>query len=311
MTFNERYKYWSTASFSGPASSLFIINDKNFDGPRGLVLGQDGTYAYVINEYSGELSLVDLDPASPEFAKVRVIKEEVYVLADISVNQDETLAYLSREEGPRDPPQGQNVITKLYLESGEVVTVVDRFDRPTNFVLSQDESVGYVVDHAQSGFYELDLGTSVVTVIATGLDSPYALDVDEDEGYAYVLTNPPASGDSPLGSLLRISLLSGRVTSSAHQIFLGPTSIALADEGRLAFITEYGHAGKCNGSLSVINLDAQAADFGNILVLLPGLCGPHDVVLDEEETMAYFVEVESSRLGAIRIDIGEIFPISP
>ncbi|UCF60345.1 MAG: hypothetical protein JSV37_11335 [Anaerolineaceae bacterium] len=311
MTFGERYAYWSSVPFSGPASSLFIINDKHFDGPRGMVLGQEGTHAYVINEYSGELSLVDLDPASPGFASVRVIKEDVYVLADISVNQDETLAYLSREEGPSDPPQGQNVITKLYMESGEVVTVVDQFDLPTNFVLSQDESVGYVVDLARSGFYELDLGTSVVTPIATGLDEPYAVDVDEDEGYAYVVTKPPAAGDYPLGSLLRISLLSGRVTSSAHQVLLGPTSIALADDGRLAFITEYGHGGKCNGSLSVVNLDAQAADYGNKLVLLQGLCGPHDVVLDLEETMAYFVEVESSRLGAIRIDIDEMFSPSP
>jgi DNA-binding beta-propeller fold protein YncE len=311
MTFGERYAFWSSASFSGPASSLFIINDKNFEGPRGLVLDQDGTRAYVINQYSGELSLVDLDSASPNFSRVSLIKEDVYVLNDISVNQDETLAYLSREEGPRDPPQGQNVITKLYLESGEVVTLVDQFDRPTNFVLSQDESQGYVIDLARSGFYELYLGTSVVTPIATGLDEPYAVDVDEGEGYAYIVTKPPGTGEYPLGSLLRISLQNGRVTSVAHEVLLGPTSITLASEGRLAFITEYGHGGKCDGSLSVINIDSKAAGYGNKLVLLPGLCGPHDVVLDQEETMAYFVEVESSRLGAIQIDIGEMLNPSP
>ena len=188
MSFQERYAYWASASFSGPVSSPFIINDTNFAGPRGLDLAQDETGAYIINEYSGELSLVDLDPASPNFGSVRVIKEDIYVLSDISVNQDETLAYLSREAGPRDPPQGQNVITKLYLESGEVVTVVDQFDQPSNFVLSQDESKGYVVDLARSGLYELDLGTSIVTPISTGLDEPFAVDVDEGEGYAYVLT---------------------------------------------------------------------------------------------------------------------------
>ncbi|KPK92263.1 MAG: hypothetical protein AMJ88_11415 [Anaerolineae bacterium SM23_ 63] len=311
MTFGERYAFWSSASFTGPASSPFIINDTHFDGPRGLVLGQDGTHAYIINQYSGELSQVDLDPASHNFSRVSVIKEEIYVLTDITISQDETLAYLSREAGPRDPPQGQNVITKLYLESGEVVTLVDQFDQPTNFVLNQDESRGYVVDLARSGFYVLDMGTSVVTPIATGLDEPYAVDVNEDEGYAYVVTKPPGAGDYRLGSLLRISLQTGRITSIAHEVFLGPTGITLAGEGRLAFITEYGHSGKCDGSLSVINIDSEAADHSNKLVLLPGLCGPHDVVLNQEETMAYFVEVEGSRLGAIQIDIGEMFSPSP
>ena len=311
MSFHERYAYWASAPFSGPVSSPFIINDTGLDGPRGMDLAQDGTRAYVANQYPGELSLVDLDPTSPSFGSVRVIKEEIYVLNDIAINQDETLAYLSREEGPRDPPQGQNVITQLYLESGEVVTLVDQFDQSTNLVLSQDESVGYVVDIERSGFYELDLGTSVVTPITTGLDEPYAVGVDEDDGYAYVLTKPPGAGETPLGSLLRISLQTGRITIIAQEVFLGPTSIALAGESRLAFIMEYGHGGKCDGSLSVINIDPTSEDYSNKLVLLPGLCGPHDVVLDQDETMAYFLELESSRLGAIQINMGEIFPPFP
>lgn len=311
MTFHERFAHWASVPFSGPASSSFIINETSFDGPRGLDLNQDETRAYVINQYSGELSLVDIDPASPSFSSVRVIKEEIYVLSDISVNQDETLAYLSREAGPRDPPQGQNVITQLYMESGEVVTVADQFEQPMNFLLNQDETKGYVVDLARSGLYEVDLGTSVVTPISTGLNEPFAVDVDDRDGYAYVVTKPPGAGDYQLGDLMRISLLTGQVTDIAKGEYIGPTSIALAGEGRLAFITEYGHEGECDGALSVINIIATAANYGNKQVLLPGLCGPYDVVLNQEETMAYFVEVESSRLGAIQIDIGRLLGLAP
>ena len=311
MTFRERYAYWASAPFSGPASSPFIINDTSFAGPRGLDLNQDGTRAYVINQYSGELSLVDLDPASPNFSSVRVIKEEIYVLSDISVNQDETLAFLSREAGPRDPPQGQNVITQLYIESGEVVTVADQFDQPMSFLLSQDEMKGYVVDLARSGLYEIDLGKSIVTPIALGLDEPFAVDIDDLNGFAYVVTKPPIAGAYPLGGLLRIVLRTGYVTSIIQDEYLSPTSITIAGDGRLAFITEYGNEGECDGNVSAINIDTGTADYGKKFVLVPGLCGPHDVTLNQEETMAYFVEVEGSRLGAIRIDIGEILNPSP
>ncbi len=292
-------------------SSPFIINDKDFAGPRGLYLVQDGTRAYVINQYSGELSLVDLDPASPNFGGVRIIKEEIYGLTDVSVNQDETLAYLSREAGSRDPPRGQNVVTRLYLDSGEVVTVADQFEQPMNFLMSQDETKGYVVDSAQSGLYEIDLGNSIVTPIAIGLNDPFAVDIDDLNGFAYVVTKPPMAGVYPLGGLLRIFLRTGHVTSVVQDEYLNPTSISLAGEGRLAFITEYGQDGECDGTVSAINIDTRTEDFGKKIVLVSGLCGPHDVILNQEETMAYFVEVEGSRLGVVRINIGEILNPSP
>jgi DNA-binding beta-propeller fold protein YncE len=306
MTFREKYTFWSSASFSDPVSSPFIINDKGFEGPRGIALNQDETEAYVINQYSGELSLVDLDPASPSFGGARVIKEEIYVLTDIALSQDGSIAFLSREAGTREPPQGQSVITRLYLETGQVVTLVDQFNRPTNFILSHDEKIAYVVDLGQSGFYELNLGTSVVTPIAIGLVEPFAAALSEAEHFAYIVTEPPRAGEYPLGDLLRISLYSGDVTSLIEDAFLGPTSITLAAEGRLAFITEYGHEGKCDGNLSVINIDPSATNYGSKLVLVPGLCGPHDVELNQEETLAYFVEVEGSRLSVVRINIEEI-----
>jgi DNA-binding beta-propeller fold protein YncE len=302
MTTLEKYTFWSSAPFSGPASSPFIINDKGFDGACGIALTQDETDAYVINQYSGELSLVDLDPASPGFGGVR----EIYVLNDIAITQDGTIAFLSREAGSRDPPRGQNVITRLSIETGEVVTMADRFDHPTNFVLSQDEKIGYIVDLEQAGFYELDLGTSVVAPIATGLDEPYAVDVDDRGEFAYLVIKPPRVGEYLLGGLLRISLRNGHATSIVQNEYLGPTSITLAADGRLAFITEYGHEGKCDGTLSVINIDTTSMDYGSKIVLVPGLCGPHDVKLNQEETLAYFVEVEGSRLGVVKINIEEI-----
>jgi DNA-binding beta-propeller fold protein YncE len=311
MTFHEKYTFWSSASFIGPANSPFIINDKGFEGARGLALNQDETGAYVINQYSGELSFVDLDPASPSFGGVRVIKEDIYVLNDIAISQDGTIAFLSREAGTRDPPQGQNVITRLYLETGQVVTVVDEFNHPTNIVLSQDEKISYVVDLEQAGFYKVDLGTSIVTPIAIGLDEPYAVDVDDQGTFAYVVTKPPKGGEYLLGGLLRIFLRNGNTTSIVQDEYLGPTSITLAAEGRLAFITEYGHEGKCDGNLSAINIDSSATDYGSKIVLVTGLCGPHDVKLNQEETLAYFVEVEGSRLSVVRVNIEEILHPSP
>jgi len=311
MTYHEQYLHWLFKPFSGVVSPPFIINDRSFAGVRSLEINESETYAYVINEYSGELSVVNIDPESAEFGEAKVVKEDIYVLNDVVINRDETLAYLSREAGEDDPPVGQNIITRLYLETGDVVTVVDQLTRPTNFVLSQDEKRGFVVDLERGGLYEVNLATSIVKPVVSGLKEPFAVAVNQAETMAYVVTVPAQEGEYPKGDLLSVDIATGEVTTVSAEAILGATDITLTSDGRVALVTEFGHEGSCDGSLSVFNVDPDSSAYGEKIVLVSGLCGPHDVKLNRAETLAYFVELDVGRLSVVRVNMAEVLSQFP
>gem|GEM_PF-2548052 len=306
MTYHEQYLHWLSVPFSGAVSAPFIINDRSFAGARSLEINELETYVYVINEFSGELSRVIIDSQSAKFGEAKAIKEDIYVLNDVAINRDETLAYLCREAGEDDPQMGQNIITRLYLETGDVVTVVDQLTRPTNFVLSQDEKSGFVVDLERGGLYEVNLATSIVTPVVSGLKEPFAAAVNQAETMAYITTVPARAGEYPIGDLLSVDIATGEVTTVSAEVIFGATDITLAADGKLAIVTEFGHQESCNGSLSVFDVDPYSSAYGEKVVLVSGLCGPHDVKLNQAETIAYLIEFDVGRLSAIRVNMAEI-----
>ena len=306
MIYNQQYLHWLLLPFSEAVSAPFIINDRSFAGARGLEINESETFVYVINEFSGELITVNVDAQSAKFGETRVVKEDIYVLNDVDINQDETLAYLSREAREDDSPVGQNVVTRLYFETGEVVTVVDELVHPTNFVLSQDEKSGFIVDLAQGGLYEVNLATSVVTPVVSGLKEPFAVAVNRAETMAYIVTGPAQEGEYPQGDLLSVDIATGEVTIVSAEAILGATDIALTSDGRVAVVTEFGHVGSCDGSLSVFNVDPDSSAYGEKIVLVSGLCGPHDVTLNRAETLAYLVELDAGRLSVVRVNMAGV-----
>ena len=311
MTYNEQYHQWLFMPFSEAVSAPFVINDRSFAGARGLAINELETFVYVINEYSGELITVNVDAQSARFGETRVVKEDIYVLNDVAINQDETLAYLSRETREDDSPAGQNVVTRLYFETGEVVTVVDELTHPTNFVLSQDEKSGFMVDLAQGGLYKVDLATSVVTPVVSGLKEPVAVAVNQAETMAYVVTVPAQKGEYPQGDLLAVDVVAGEVTTVSAEAILGATDITLTSDGRMALVTEFGHEGICDGSLSVFNVDPNSSAYGEKMVLVPDLCGPYDVALNRPETLAYLVELDVGRLSVVRVNMAKVLSQFP
>ena len=311
MTYDEQYHHWLFMPFSEAVSAPFIINDRSFEGARGLEINESEKFVYVINEFSGELVTVNIDGQSAEFGEARVVKEDIYVLNDVAINQDETLAYLSRETREADSPVGQNVVTRLYFETGEVVTVVDELAHPTNFVLGQDEKSGFIVDLAHGSLYEVNLATSVVTPVISGLKEPFGLAVNQAETMAYVVTGPAQEGEYPQGDLLSVDIATGEVTTVSAEAISGATDITLTSDGRVAVVTEFGHVGSCDGSLSAFNVDPDSSTYGEKIVLVSGLCGPHDVKLNRAETLAYYVEVDIGRLSVVRVNMDRILSQFP
>jgi len=273
------------------------------DGARGLDLNADETIAYVVSEFSGKLSRVNIDPASPTYGVVTEIADDLLILTNVDVNKNETLAYVTREAGPKDPPFGRDVVSRVDLTTGKAITVTDQVGQPTNIVLSQDEKEGYVVDMhfgapGKGGLYRVNLATGAVTPVATRLNVPYAMAVNQAETLAYLGTlSTGPSGET--GNLLRIDIQSGQVFTVTTETVVVSGITVNADE-TLAYVTDFGE-GECMGQLVVVDIDPASPTYGIVTPLLTGLCGPHDVRLNAAETAAYVVEVDARRL--IRVDL--------
>lgn len=305
-TLAEKFERWLSLPFTVVASEPFAINDTDpaLDGARGLFVNEDGTKAYIVGEFSGKLSWVNIDSTSSAFGKVTTIADDLFVPTDVAVNRAETVAYVTREI--------QNVVTRVDLMTGEVATVTTQLGQPTNIALSQDENEGYVVDMQRGRLNRVNLTTGAIITTTTKLGKPFAVAVNRVETLAYITTTPARPGDYPAGDLLRVNLKTGRVFTVAAGIVKGASGITLSADERLVVVTEFGNEGDCDGRLSVINVDPTSANFGKKTVLVTGLCGAHDVRLNRAETILYFVEVDSSRFSAIRVNLSAISsPIPP
>lgn len=311
LSLGLRFAAWLAATPTEPAGRPFVINatDERLAGSRALSINAAETTAYVIAEFSGVLSRVDIDPESPAFGAVTTIAEGLLILNDVAVNREETLAYVSREAGSE--ARGRTVITRVDLRTGEMAVVTDRIKQPSNIFLSQDESRGYIVDLAsgerqRGGLYRVTLRTGFVEPITTGLNGPYAVAVNRAETLAYVVTEPARPGDYPRGSLLCIDIQTGQVSTVADKAIFGASSITLTADERLVLVTEFGHEGGCDGAISAINVDLASPKYGNKVILLSGLCGPHDIQLNKDETTLFFVEVDASRFSAVRVFLDQV-----
>ena len=310
-TLVERFSEWASAPFTGVASPRFVVAEIKDDGTRGLFIDETETKAYIIGEFSGQLHWVDIDSTSSTFGKTTLLADKLFILNDIAVNRAGSWAYVTRESGPGPNPVGQNVITRVDLATGQELTVTTQIGQPSNISLSQDETTGYVVDlHSgeagQGGLYRVDLGTGAITPIITGLDRPFAEAVNRAETIAYVVTEPARAGEYPAGNLLRIEIPNRKVTTLATGIIYGATGITLSADETLAIVTEFGHEIGCDGKVSVININPISTKFGQKTELVTDLCGAHDVRLNKAETLAYFVEVGSSKLSAIQVNLGTL-----
>ena len=273
-------------------------------GARGLCLSDDETIAYVVSEFSGELSRVDINPTSPTFGVVTTIADDLFILNDVDVNKAETFAYVTREAGPSDPPTGRNIVTRVDLMTGKTVTVTDQVAQPSNIILSQDETEGYVVDlHSgipeEGGLYRVNLATGEANQIINGLDSPFAVAINKAETIAYITLIRSHPTSPAVGQIVQIDLTTGEVITTFDGL-VSPVGIWLNASENLAYITEFGGPeGGCSGTLSVVDIDSTSPNYRMITRLLTGLCGAHDIRFNAAESVAYIVEVNSSRFVSV------------
>ena len=307
LTKGEKFNEWLSSSFEGIASKTFVINDTDpaISGSRALVVNNQNTTIYVISEFSAVLSKVNIDPSSADFGEVTVLAEGLLRPTDLDVNGAETIAYVTTESG--FDQTGTESLLQIDLKTNEITELSNQLGHPTNVILGQDETEGYIVDLRNGSLYKINLAFGDITTLSKELNDPYPAVLNQAETDAYILTGPAREGDYPKGDLLQFNLQTSNVNTIIKDLVFGAGSIVLNNDETLALISEFGHEAGCDGRLSVVNIDPVSPSYLEKIVLVEKLCGAHDAKFNSSETIVYFVEVDASRISAIKVNVEELF----
>ncbi len=269
------------------------------EGARGLWVNHSRTHAYVVSEFSGYLSRVVIDTASPDFGQTERVASGLDIPTDVLVDTNEQAAYVAREQGPS---RGANVVSRVGLTTGQVSTVTASIGQPVNLAFAPGHQAAYVVDLMHGQIHHVTLPTGTLTTVATGLTKPFGLGLAPNAVTAYIVTEP-AAPSFPLGDLVRVNLSTGAWSVIASDVISGATSVAVNQYGTRAYFTQFGIETGCTGKLSWIDIDPLSPTYLKVTDILTGLCGPHDLNVRADERQIYVVLVGSRQL--IRVDLLE------
>jgi DNA-binding beta-propeller fold protein YncE len=227
-------------------------------GPSGTALNRAGTQLYVLEGDSGELSIQDVDPASPTFGTLETVATGVVPAGtaifpapiNLAVNPAETWALVPYDHDLR----------RVDLLSGAVSTVVSgAFDGASGVALDGSGTVAYVSDW--SDVSAVDTTTWAVTPVASTLGLPHlhTIALSPDGAFIYGVRHVYDDYDQPRMSRVRLS--DGQMTHLVTDVTM-PLGLALTPDGRQAIVPDYARGGR----LLSVALDSGAttllADLG-------------------------------------------------
>jgi DNA-binding beta-propeller fold protein YncE len=250
--------------------------------PTGVALNQAQTQAYVLEQESGELSRIELDPASPDYGRpVRLASVGAWdgFGGSLAVSADETWALVVKA-----PYGGEPTLLRVDLTTGLTSTVTSL---PLGFlrgvVLSPDERFAYV--------------TGDDTVKRVNLVTGAVMQIGDYEAYQGGLNGAALTADGntlyvaqyDLNRLLKVNLVTGEIATVSDRL-RSPAAVALAPGETTAWVFEEGSG----GVLTQVNL-ASGEHLADVPLrpwiafhsdrFSPGLTG--SLALKTDGTMAY------------------------
>jgi DNA-binding beta-propeller fold protein YncE len=206
--------------------------------PTGVALDADETHAYVLEQSSGELSRIGLNPAAPDYGRpVRVAAVGAWEGqgGSLALSADETWALVAkvRHFGDLSLPN----LLRVDLTTGLTQTVTSYHFAPVHGVsLSPDEQYAYVT--GDDTVKRVDLATGAVTQIGDGAIYGWGLNghaLTADGQTLYV-------AQRWRNRLLSVDVTSGEIAVVADDLPL-PVSVALAPGEATAWVLEEGRGG--------------------------------------------------------------------
>lgn len=282
--------YQQTADIAGPPSS--------YAGTFALTLSPDGKTVYALNSgISAAVQTISLlDTATRQFKGSLGGFNAPDAMA---VLPDGKTAYVANygfyDYKTVNVAKVDSTLYLVNLENGQVLKRITVQRGPDSLVLSADARTLYCANVYDNSVSVIDTNTNAVstTITDTSILGPFAMALTPDGKSLYVTNygNPlyPARTDNHT-----VTVIDTATRSVTHVIAVGPkpSGIAIAPNGRYAYVTSY----ESHGTVSVIDVPAakaiQTVEVGGL---------PSGVAIDPAGAYAYVTNFKDNTVSVIKI----------
>jgi len=253
--------------------------------PNSVAINPAGTFAYVTNQNSGNVSKIDLATDTV----VKTINVGTTPMG-VAINPAGTFGYVVN--------YGLSTVSKIDLATDAVTTPITVGSGPQGLAINPAGTFAYVSNRFSGTVSKIDLATNVSSPITVGLN-PVRVAINPAGTFAYV-TN---SGSSTVS---KIDLATDAVTTTIT-VGTNPDGVAINPAGTFAYVTNSG-----SSTVSKINLATDA-----VVATFKTESSPTSVAFNPAGTFAYVTHYFSGIVskintatftwsGAITIESGSV-----
>jgi YVTN family beta-propeller protein/VCBS repeat-containing protein len=251
------------------------------NGPFPLAVSPNGNYAYVGNEGSDTVSVINT--ATNTVTTTIPVAEPPVALA---FNPSGTLAYVANDSG----------ITVIDTATNTVTTTIPNPNgpySPTAVALSPNGAQAYV-SYANGTVAVINTATdALTTTIAVG-GNAQGVAVSPNGTRVYVVDNPGTIGGS--GSVVVINTATNTITSTIP-VGIAPVGVAISPDGDTAYVTNTG-ASDITNTVSVINTATDTVT-NTIPIGAAGISEPIGVAVSPDGSLAYVANYGQNTVAVI------------
>jgi len=253
--------------------------------PNSVAINPAGTFAYVTNQNSGNVSKIDLATDTV----VKTINVGTTPMG-VAINPAGTFGYVVN--------YGLSTVSKINLATDAVTTPITVGSGPQGLAINPAGTFAYVPNRFSGTVSKINLATNVSSPITVGLN-PVRVAINPAGTFAYV-TN---SGSSTVS---KIDLATDAVTTTIT-VGTNPDGVAINPAGTLAYVTNSG-----SGTVSKIDLATDV-----VVAAFKTESSPTSVAFNPAGTFAYVTHYSSGIVskintatftwsGAITIESGSV-----
>jgi len=243
--------------------------------PEGVAITPDGSYAYVANEGSETVSVIEIS--------TNTVTATVAVGTDptaVAITPDGSYAYVAN--------QGSGTVSVIEISTNTVTATVTVENNPYGVAITPDGSYAYVANDGSGTVSVIEISTNTVTATVTVGTDPTAVAITPDGSYAYV-----ANEGSGTVSVIEISTNTVTATVTVEN---NPYGVAITPDGSYAYVANDG-----SGTVSVIEISTNT-----VTATVTVGTDPWGVAITPDGSYAYVANYVSGTVSVIEISTNTV-----
>ena len=239
-----------------------------FYEPHGVSFSPSGTYAYVVNHGSNNVSTIN----TATNTVVNSITSGFSSPWGVSFSPSGTYAYVTNF--------GSNNVVIINTATNTVVnSITSGFNGPHGVVISPSGTYAYVINHYSSNVVIINTATNtVVNSITSGFNGPHGVAFSPSGTYAYVTNCNSSCSGTGHDNVVIINTATNTVTASITSGFSSPIGVAFSPSDTYAYVTNAG-----SNNVVIINTATNTVTAS----ITSGFCRPKGVTFSPSGTYAY------------------------